>query len=91
MVSIQYHQDIKEKFPEVVVELTYMEDTKHENFNIKGIKLGVESTHTTKYWISLEDKYGTPAITIGFSKEIPVETLFGLPFMIGEICVPDFD
>ena len=36
-------------------------------------------------------KRGTPKTTIGLSKEMAVDALFGLTFMIGSLCVPYFD
>ena len=41
-----------------------------------------------KYGIPFEYKRGTPMLTICLSTDIPFETLFGLPLMIGKACVP---
>ena len=37
------------------------------------------------------EKVGTPKITIGLSNYIKVVIIFGLPFVIVSICIPDFD
>ena len=56
MGSLQYHQSITEKFPELIVEFTNLEYSKYDTFNIVGIQGGVELTHMIKYWVSFDDK-----------------------------------
>ena len=51
----------------------------------------MQLTHIIKYWIPFDDNGGTTTTTIDFSKDTQLETIFGLLFMIGVRCVPDFE
>ena len=86
---LKYHKDIEDKSPEIIDKFTNIEDTQYETFNIRGIQKGVQSTHIIKCWMTFEAKGVTPPETIGLSKEMTVDTLFGLQLMIGAIFLPE--
>lgn len=79
---LEYHETIYKKHPHYVREFICLEESKFENIGIGGIKDSVAITHMIEYWMPYEDKGGNATITLGLTEDLPINTLFGLPFQI---------
>jgi len=87
---LEYHTKIAEKFPQLVSEFTDLNGCQYETFDIGGIKDSIEITHMIKYWLPYQDNGAMATITIGLSPDMPLDTLYGLPFQINAQMTADF-
>jgi hypothetical protein len=87
---LAYHQKIADKFPQLVSEFTDLNGAHYETFDIGGIKDSIEITHMIKYWMPYQENGIMATITIGLSPDMPLDTLFGLPFQINGQMTADF-
>jgi hypothetical protein len=91
MVWKDYHEQIQKQFPYVVANYFKLEDKQFEDINIGGIKDGVWITHMIKYWLPFQKAGGNVTLTIGLAEDLPISTLFGLPFQIKANLKPDWN
>jgi hypothetical protein len=87
---LDYHQKIFEKYPQLVADFTDLADKQYETFDIGGIKDSIEITHMVKYWLPYQDNGAMATVTIGLSPDMPLDTLYGLPFQINAQMTADF-
>jgi hypothetical protein len=87
---LEYHQKISTKFPHLVAEFTDLHKNQYETFDIGGIKDSIQITHMIKYWLPYQTNGAIATITIGLSPDMPLDTLYGLPFQINSQMTADF-
>jgi hypothetical protein len=87
---LDYHQKINAKFPHLIAEFTDLNESQYETFDIGGIKDSIQITHMIKYWLPYQTNGATATITIGLSPDMPLDTLYGLPFQINSHMTADF-
>jgi hypothetical protein len=87
---LDYHKKAYEKFPQFIAEFTDLHDSQYETFNIGGIKDSIEITHMIKYWLPYQHNGSMATITLGLSPDMPLDTLYGLPFQINAQMTADF-
>ena len=75
-----YHKVIAEQCPQLVEEFIELEEEKYETINIGGLKDGVTITHMIRYAIPFTDKGEQCYLTLGLTKDLPIDTLYGLGF-----------
>jgi hypothetical protein len=78
----EYYHALKEKYPQFIAEHIHLEDSKFENIHIGGLNGGIEITEMMKLWLPFTDNGAHATLTLGLSADLPVNTLFGLPFQI---------
>lgn len=88
---LSYHEAIRQHHPQFVAKWTNLTESNYQTFSIGGLNGGVEITHIVKYWLPYDDKGTTPVVAIGLSADMPLNTLYGLPFTQNAQCVVDFD
>ena len=77
---LEYHQAIAEQCPQLVEEFIELEEEQYETINIGGFKDGVTLTHILKYAIPFTDKGKQCYLTLGLTRDLPIDTLYGLGF-----------
>lgn len=87
---LDYHKKAYEKYPQLIAEFTDLHESQYETFNIGGIKDSIEITHMIKYWLPYQHNGSMATITIGLSPDMPLDTLYGLPFQINAQMTADF-
>ena len=86
-----YHLEIAEKHPELVKQVFDLEKVQYENIKIGGIKDGVEIDSIIEYYLPYQDHQGdNRTLMIGLTESLPINTLYGLPFIIKAQLVPFF-
>ena len=80
MGNLSYHQTIMEQFPQLVDEMTYLEEKRFEQIKIDGLKDGVTITHMVRQAIPFIDKGEQCYVTLGLTKDLTINTLFGIGF-----------
>jgi hypothetical protein len=88
---LEYHEMIHTKHPQYVREFICLEEGQFENIAIGGIKDSVAITHMIEYWLPYADKGANATITLGLTADLPINTLFGLPFQIKAKMKADFN
>jgi hypothetical protein len=78
----EYYHALKDKYPQFIAEHVHLEDSKYENIHIGGLNGGIEITEMMKLWLPFTDNGAHATLTLGLSADLPVNTLFGLPFQI---------
>jgi hypothetical protein len=69
-----------------------LSEKQFEDINIGGgIKDGIWITHMIEYWIPFQKAGGIATMTIGLTEDLPITTLFGLPFQIKANIKPDWN
>ena len=79
---LEYHQAIAEKCPQLVEEFIELETEQYETINIGGLKDGVALTHMIKYAIPFTEGGQQCYLTLGLTRDLPIDTLYGLGFQI---------
>ena len=80
---LPYHAKIQDDYPDLFASFTKLEDVKHENIKIGGIAAHILVTHIAVYYLPWKKGDGSHYIMeIGLSADLPLNTLFGLPFII---------
>jgi len=80
---LQYHLEIAKRFPNVVKQVINLENRREEPFSIGGIDGSVLVTHIIEYYIPYRNTQGEQfCLQIGLVDDLPINTLFGLPFII---------
>ena len=87
---LDFHKKKAECFPQLVADFTDPNACQYETFNIRGIKDSIEITHMVKYWLPYQDKGAMATTTIGLSPNMPLDTLYGLPFQINAQMTANF-
>jgi hypothetical protein len=87
----EYHEKIYKNFPYVVANYFKLADKQFEDINIGGIKEGVWITHMIEYWLPFQKDGGNATLTIGLTDDLPIATLFRLPFQIKANLKPDWN
>ena len=80
MGDLEYHQAIMQHYPHLVKRFIDLETLQEPPIDISGIEGGVKITHLIKYIIPFENRQGEHH-GLQF-KNLPINTLFGLPFII---------
>ena len=88
---LEYHKVIQTKHPQYVRELICLEESRYKNIAIGGIKDSVAITHMIKYWLPYAEQGSNATITLGLTADLPINTLFGLPFQIKAKMTADFN
>lgn len=78
----EYYHALAEKYPQFIAEHIHLEDNKYENIQIGGLNGGIAITEMMKLWLPFTDNGSHATLTLGLSADLPVNTLFGLPFQI---------
>jgi hypothetical protein len=86
-----YHEKIHKNFPYLVANYFKLSDKQFKDINIGGIKEGVWITHMIEYWIPFQKAGGVATMTIELAEDLPIATLFGLPFQIKANLKPDWN
>jgi hypothetical protein len=73
---------LKEKYPHLIKNHVHLEESKYENIRIGGLNGGIEITEMLEIWLPFADGDGNSSLTLGLSEDLPITTLFGLPFQI---------
>lgn len=74
----EYHQAIAEQCSQLVEEFIELEEEQYETISISGVKDGVTLTRMIKYAIPFTDKGEQCHLTLGLTKDLPIDTLYGL-------------
>jgi hypothetical protein len=80
MGRLEWYQEIHTVCPQLFDEFFELAEKHYENINIGGLKDGIWLTHLAILWLPYDDRGATMRIEIGLSKELPVDTLFGINF-----------
>ena len=80
---LPYHMKIHHQYPELFESLTKLEDVRQENIKIGGIASHIMITHIIVYYLPYQKSDGSHyTMEIGLSEDLPLNTLYGLPFII---------
>jgi hypothetical protein len=83
MGDLSYHTAIKTKYPQLVKQVVELDTYGYAPINIGGIEGSVKITHIMTYHLPYTSAGGDwHALAIGLTDTLPVNTLFGLPFII---------
>jgi len=86
-----YHLEIAQKHPKLVKQVLELESVQYEKIQIGGIKDGVEIDTLIEYYIPHQDHQNdNHTMMIGLTDSLPINTLYGLPFIIKAKLVPSF-
>jgi hypothetical protein len=80
-----YHEKMAKLFPSLVANFLKVEDQQYNDQKeiiISGIKGGIQIMHMVEYWLPYEDRTGTATVRIRLTEDLPVATLYGMPFQI---------
>jgi hypothetical protein len=73
---------LKEKHPQLIKNHVHLQESRYENIRIGGLKGGIEITEMIELWLPFADAEGNSSLTLGLSEDLPITTLFSLPFQI---------
>jgi hypothetical protein len=77
-----YMLKLKEKFPEFVSEHTVLKERQFEDIKIGGIQGGVWITDVIVFYLPFATNGENHGIMFGLTDELPINVLYGLPFLI---------
>ena len=86
-----YMLKLKEKFPEFVSEHTVLKERQFEDIKIGGIQGGVWITEVLVFYMPFESNGEKHGIMFGLTDELPINVLYGLPFLMQAQVTLDLD
>ena len=87
-----YHLKIAEKCSHVVKQVISLKETTHNTISIGGIKDSVEIDTLIEYYLPFTYGDGEHyTLMIGLTEELPLNTLYGLPFILKAKIIPDYE
>jgi hypothetical protein len=86
-----YMLKLKEKFPEFVSEHTVLKERQFEDIKIGGIQGGVWITEIIIFYMPFESNGQEHGIMFGLTDELPINVLYGLPFLMQAQVTLDLD
>lgn len=86
-----YMLKLKEKFPEFVSEHTVLKERQFEDIKIGGIQGGVWITDVIVFYMPFATNGENHGIMFGLTDELPINVLYGLPFLIQAQITMDMD
>ena len=87
----EYHLAIAKRFPSLVKQIYDLPRIQYASIKIGGIKDGVEIDTIIEYYIPFEDGQGdNHTLMIGLTDVLPINTLYGLPFILKAEMVAHF-
>lgn len=91
MGQFAWHDAIRQNHPHLIASFTELAASSYEPIKIGGIEGAVEITHLIEYFIPYEDGQGQfYTLQIGLTNTLPLNTLFGLPFIMKANLKPDY-
>ena len=75
---LECHQAIAKQCPQLVEEFIEVEEEQYKTIDIGGLKDGVTLPHMIKYSISFADKGEHCDLTLRLTRDLPINTLYGL-------------
>ena len=87
-----YHLKIAKDFPQIVKEVIVLEEQGYEPIKIGWIEGSVRITHIIVYylpWRTSTGEYDT--LSVGLTINLPINTLYGLPFIVKAGLTPRWD
>jgi hypothetical protein len=82
---------LKEKFPAFVSEHTVLKERQFEDIKIGGIQGGVWITDVIVFYMPFATNGENHGIMFGLTDELPINVLYGLPFLIQAQITMDMD
>jgi hypothetical protein len=87
-----YHLKIAEKCSHVVKQVISLKESTHNTISIGGIKDSVEIDTLIEYYLPFTYGDGEHyTLMIGLTEELPLNTLYGLPFILKAKIIPDYE
>ncbi len=86
-----YMLKLKEQFPEFVSEHTVLKERQFEDMEIGGIQGGVWITDVIVFYMPFATNGENHGIMFGLTDDLPINVLYGLPFMIQAQIIIDLD
>ena len=80
MGRLEWYQEFYAVCPQFFDKIFELSKKHYEDINIGGLKAGIWLIHVVILWLPYDDKGATMRLEIGLSKELPVDTLFGVNF-----------
>ena len=86
-----YMLKLKQKFPDLVESHTVLKERQFEDIRIGGIQGGVYITDVIVFYMPFSTNGSPHAIMFGLTDDLPINVLYGLPFMIQAQITLDID
>ena len=89
---LSYHLKIAKDHPQIVKEVIVLEEQRFEPIKIGGIEGSVKITHIIVYYLPWRTSTGEhDNLSVGLTETLPLNTLYGLPFIVKAGLTPRWD